>query len=180
MEIICIRKIKVLGHALHEKNLQRQNRRRHTGLQPGTKKRFSSRWSNAGQPLILFLRRFLIRIKLYLLPERRSRECSRFAGAQEQGSLLAGLTQRRPVLSSPALPRCPAVRRAEPTRPWCFWVLDSTCILSIFPDMPCMKRIYSVKIRRRRHNGQQPGTKSAFRPAAQTLVNRSFRSSVGF
>ena len=45
---------------------------------------------------------------------------------KSEGCLLAGSTSRRPVLSSPTLPRCSAVRRPDPTRPWCVRVLDST------------------------------------------------------
>ena len=35
--------------------------------------------------------------------------------------------------------------------------------IPIFPDMPCMKRVYKDK--RRRSTGRRPGTKSASRPA---------------
>ena len=54
----------------------------------------------------------------------------------------------------------------------------------MFPDMPCMKRVYRVpghalhekglqrQIRRRRYIGQQPGTKSASRPADKPVINR--------
>ena len=45
---------------------------------------------------------------------------------EREGCLLAGSTQRRPVLASLALPRCPAVRRPDSTGPWCVRVLDST------------------------------------------------------
>ena len=45
---------------------------------------------------------------------------------KSKGCLLAGSTYRHPILSSPALPRCSAVRRPDPTRPWCVRVLDST------------------------------------------------------
>ena len=45
---------------------------------------------------------------------------------KREGCLLAGSTQRRPVLASPAPPRRPAVRRPDPTGPWCVRVLDST------------------------------------------------------
>ena len=45
---------------------------------------------------------------------------------KREGCLRAGSTQRRPVLPSPAPPRRPAVRRPDPTGPWCVRVLDST------------------------------------------------------
>ena len=38
---------------------------------------------------------------------------------KREGCFCAGSTQRRPVLFSPAPARCPAVRRPEPSRPWC-------------------------------------------------------------
>ena len=46
-----------------------------------------------------------------------------------------------------------------------------------FPDMFCMKRVY--RDTKRRYTGQQPGTKSAFRPGDKPVVNRGFCSSVG-
>ena len=42
--------------------------------------------------------------------------------------------------------------------------------------MPCMKRFTETK--RRRSTGQQPGTKSASRPAVKPRFNRGFRSSI--
>ena len=47
---------------------------------------------------------------------------------KREGYLRAGSTQRRPVLPCPASPRCPAVRRPDPTGPWCVRVLDSTSL----------------------------------------------------
>ena len=38
---------------------------------------------------------------------------------KSEGCLFAGSTLWRPVLSSPALPHCSAMRRTDPTRPWC-------------------------------------------------------------
>ena len=38
---------------------------------------------------------------------------------KREGCLRAGSTQRRPVLPSPAQPRRSAVRRPDPTGPWC-------------------------------------------------------------
>ena len=49
-----------------------------------------------------------------------SLECKR------EGYFRAGSTQRRPVLTCSALPRCAAVRRPDPTGLWCGRVLDST------------------------------------------------------
>ena len=40
----------------------------------------------------------------------------------------------------------------------------------IFPDMPCMKRVYRDK--KRRSTGQQPGRKSAYRPGDKPVMNR--------
>ena len=45
---------------------------------------------------------------------------------EREGKLRAGSTQRRPVLLCPAPPRCPAVRRSDPTGPWCVRVLEFT------------------------------------------------------
>ena len=50
--------------------------------------------------------------------------------------LRAGSTQRPAVLLSPAPPRGSAVRRPGPTGLWC---------VRVFPDMPCMKRVYKEK-----------------------------------
>ena len=46
------------------------------------------------------------------------------------GCLLGEQIRRRPILLRPAPPRCPAVRRPVPTRPWYVRVLDSTNHLS--------------------------------------------------
>ena len=43
-------------------------------------------------------------------------------------------------------------------------------VAPLFPDMPCMKRF--TETNRRRHTGQQPGTKSARGPVDQPLINR--------
>ena len=45
---------------------------------------------------------------------------------KREGCLRAGSTQRRPGLTCPAPPRRQAVRRRDPTGPWCVRVLDST------------------------------------------------------
>ena len=50
-------------------------------------------------------------------------------------------------------------------------------VFGMFPDMPCMRRVYRDK--RRPFNGLQPGTKSGRRPADGSLVNRSLCSFVG-
>ena len=73
----------------------------------------------------MFLRRFYVRMKLFVLPKRRSDYCSR-----GRGCLLASWTQRRPVLPQPrpAPPCRPAVRRPDLTCPWCVRVLGSTSL----------------------------------------------------
>ena len=48
---------------------------------------------------------------------------------KREGCFLAGSTQRRPALPSPAPPRRPAVRRSDPAGPWCVRVLDSTSVI---------------------------------------------------
>ena len=48
-----------------------------------------------------------------------------------------------------------------------------------FQDMPCMKRVYRDK-EKRRSTGQEPGRKSASRPGDEPVVNRGFCSSIGF
>ena len=59
---------------------------------------------------------------------------------KREGCLRAGSTQRRPVLPSPA-PLCrPAVRRPDPTGPWCVRVLDSTIVFTWDFDCSCFWR----------------------------------------
>ena len=58
---------------------------------------------------------------------------------------------------------------------------DACCLLgvlpivadpnSVFPNMPCMKRVYRKN--RRLPSFRKPGTKRASRPADKTLINRS-------
>ena len=87
---------------------------------------------------------------------------------KREGCLRAGSTQRRPVLPSPAPPRRPAVRRPDPTGPWCVRVLDSTCsVLGYALHEKGFQRQRGVGT-----TGQQPGTKSARGPADQPLINR--------
>ena len=58
-----------------------------------------------------------------------------------QERLAFGPTELSAPCSSQLRPAPPsAVRRADPTRPWCVRVLDSTS-LYLFPDRPCMKRV---------------------------------------
>ena len=109
------------GHALPEKGLQTLKRRRSTGQQPGTQsasrpafKPLINRGSTTGQPLISFLRRFKIRIRLFVLPKRRSGQCSRFAGGQE-GGLFPGWID--PTATRPTLPRPASLPRRAPPRP---------------------------------------------------------------
>ena len=95
--------------------------------------------------------------------------------------------------SCPTPPRHPAVR-SDATCPWYVRVLDSTGtflflnvglltkpttyfskkfkreIIDLFPDMPCIKRVYTDK--------RQPGTKNASRPADKPVINR--RSTADF
>ena len=67
------------GHALHAKGLQRQigvvtlvsSQERRALLVPRL-----NRGSTAGQPVVLFLRRLYVRIRLFVLPKRRSEQLS--------------------------------------------------------------------------------------------------------
>ena len=45
-----------------------------------------------------------------------------------------------------------------------------SCLHVLFPDMPCMKRVY--RDTKRRSTGQQQGRKSDFRPAGKPRMNR--------
>ena len=77
----------------------------------------SVRGSTAGQPLISFLHRFTKDFVCSCFRRDVQDRCLRFAGGQEGVCLLAGSTRRRPFLPSPAPPRCPALRRPDPTGP---------------------------------------------------------------
>ena len=104
-------------HALYEKRFQRQK-----GVGPlvGSQEHRAplvprlNRLSNAGQPLISFLRLFLNTnyIVCSCFRRKRSEQCSRFAGGQEGGSSLGRIdpTASRPTLFRPA----PLPRRASP------------------------------------------------------------------
>ena len=94
------------------KGFRKTNRHRYTRQQPETKSAFRpgdkpliNRWfySSVG---------FKYKIKLFVLPKRRSRECSRFAGGQERGlsSCRIDLTASRPIQPRAA----PLLRRAPP------------------------------------------------------------------
>ena len=69
----------------------------------------------------------VVLVKAFVLPRRRSGQCSRFAGGQA-GGVVSWPNRPNGVSSypSPAPPSRPAVRRPEPTGPWCVQVLDST------------------------------------------------------
>ena len=62
-----------------------------------------------------------------MLPKSRQGQCSRFAGGQE-GGVVSWPDRPNSVPSYPnlALRRRSAVRRLDPTGPWCVRVLDST------------------------------------------------------
>ena len=70
-----------------------------------------------------------------------------------------------------APPRCPTVRRPAQTRPWYFWVWDSTKMLINYPA--CLARTTNTETKRRRPTGQQPGTKSGRGPTVNPVVNWS-------
>ena len=100
---------------MHEKGLQRQtgvgtlvsSQEQRARLVP-----LINRWSNAGQPLILILRRFYVRIRLFVLPKSRSRECFRFAGGQERGLSFCRIDLTAAHLFQPRA--APVLRRARP------------------------------------------------------------------
>ena len=110
------------GHALHENSLQRylgfgtlvSNQERRAAIVPQFNRWFCS-------PIGLHRISYV----------RASRDTPRkvFFDCFERkrdGCILVETTRRRPVLPVPAPPRCPAVRRPAPNRPWYVWVLVST------------------------------------------------------
>ena len=66
-------------------------------------------------------------------------------------------------------PGCPGTRFDK----WCKGLL-----VGIFPDMPCMKKKFTMT-NRCRTIGQQPGTKSGHFPADQLVINRLLCSPLG-
>ena len=82
-------------------------------------------------------------IRLFVLSKRRSEQCSRFAGGQE-GRIVSGPDRPNGVPSypSPTPPRRPAVRRPDPTGPWCVRVLNST--VQLHSALPCSALLYSI------------------------------------
>ena len=125
--------LNVPGHALHEKGLQRQksvgplvSSQEHRALLVP----LLNRLSTAGQPRVnrSFRSSVVFKYELDCSCFRKNVQDSVFDSLEgkREGYLRAGSTQRRPVLPCPAPPRCPAVRRPDPTGPWCVRVLDST------------------------------------------------------
>ena len=157
-------KPQVPAHALHEKGFTKPTGRRSTGQQPRNEELVSSGGITAYQPLVH--RGFCSSVGLHMVPLVRASEGSSrtivfdaLEGARV-GVPLGGPIRRRPVLPRPAPPRPAAPPCAAPPRP----------ARGIFPDMPCMNRVYSDN--KRRYTGQQPGTKSASRPADKPRMNR--------
>ena len=144
---------------MHEKGLQRQK-----GVGPlvGSQERRAllvpliNRLQSACQPLVLFLHSVYIGFCLFVLLEKRSGDASSMLWGV-RGTFVSLANCSVGVPSCPAPPRRPAVR-PDPTRPWYVRILDSTG--------------------RRRHTGQQPGTKSGRGPADKSDVNRG--STIGF
>ena len=107
------------------------NRRRYTGQQPGTKsargpgdKPLIYRLSTGRQPDVLFLQRFTLDFLCSCFRRVVQDSCFRCFGRQEgQGVSWVNRPVGVPLYQAP--PR-PAVRRSDPTRPWCVRVLDST------------------------------------------------------
>ena len=103
--------------------------------------------------------------------------CLQCAGGPE-GRLASKATEMSaPCSAQRRLAPPSALRCADPTRPLCVRVLDSTGSKWMFLDMPCMRRV--TETNRRRYTGQQPGTKSASRPGDKPVVHRRFCSSIG-
>ena len=73
-----------------------------------------------------------IRFPLYVLLRIRSGQLFSMPWRMEAGCFLGEQIRRRPVLTGPTPPRCPAVRRLDPTRPWYVRVLESPVVLIFF------------------------------------------------
>ena len=123
--------IRIPGHALHEKGLQIQKRRRPTGRQPGTKsasrpvdKPRIIRLQTACQPVILSPHSVYTGFCLFVLLGKRSGDVSSMPWGV-RGTLVPWANCSVGVPSCPAPPRRPAVR-PDPTCPWYVRVLDST------------------------------------------------------
>ena len=101
----------ITGHALHEKGLQRQNRRRSTGQQLGTKS--ASRPADKPQVNRLSTADFVPAFGLHRISlVRASEEMLRtivFDAPEEtsDGCVLRGETRRRSILPSPPCPAAP-------------------------------------------------------------------------
>ena len=89
-----------------------------------------------------------------------------------RGTVVSWANRSVGVLSCPAPPPRPAVRRPDPTSPWYVRVLDSTGAIS--SDMPYMKRVYKDGI-----NILVSSLKRNHRPANKLAMNQTFCSSVG-
>ena len=128
----------VPGHALHEKGLQgpkgdgplvsSQDEER---VRPADKPRTNC-WSNADfvPPSVYIGFRLFVLLKsrsglLCSMPWVRAVVHDALGGTRDS-CLLGEPFRRRPVLPGSAPPRCSAVGRPDPTRPWYVQVLDST------------------------------------------------------
>ena len=109
----------IRGHALHEKGLQGQIRRRYIGQLPGTK----SGRGPADKPRVLLLHRFTSGFLCSCFQGHVQEGCIRSSG-EEEGRLFPGQTDPSAARPRPAPPS--AMRRPVPTRPWYVRVLNST------------------------------------------------------
>ena len=114
---------KLPGHALHEKGLRRQQKRRSTCQQPGRKsaccpgdKLRVNQFQNGNQLVILFSHSVYMGFRLFVLPESRSGDLSSMPW-RVRGSLVSWATSSVGTQSCPTPPRRPAVH-PDPTRPW--------------------------------------------------------------
>ena len=134
-------RIEIPGHAMHEKGLQRQiavgtlfnSQQRRALAVPRL-----NRWSTAGQPLVLFRHRFTWDFLSSCLRRDVQNCCLRYPGGLE-GRLPSGPTEMSAPWFAQLRPAPPSpVRCADPTRPLCVRVLDSTGLRANTP-VPLMR-----------------------------------------
>ena len=171
--VVVVVVVVLLGHALHEKGLQRQNgdgtlvrsRERRaavvprmnqisTGCQPRVNRTFCSACGFHGISFVRASEKSL-RTVVHDAPEGTRVSC-----------LLGEPTRRRPVLSRTDLP----LSRAPPRR-------DPPVVCLRF-SRTCLAWKGFTDTHRRRHTGQQPGTKRARGPADKPVINSG--STAGF
>ena len=119
--------VSIPGHALHEKGLQRQKKRRSTVRQPGTKRAscpadepLINPWSTADLvPLSVY-----IRFRISMLLERRCGDV--FSMPLRKRLTFVSLANNSVGTKSCPIPPGRSARRFDPTCPWYVQVLDST------------------------------------------------------